>query len=152
MEHYDSQMAARVWQRVQNISAAPELSGVLLPLLKEETEDTALYRQLSNTQSKETAAIAAKLTQLSQSCVHILRGIYTLAAGTSPEVLPAQFKQTASPLRHCYGRSLHRSLQYSQQRNHTDYGCAFAHLEELAKQRCVLLLQWIGNTKGHKPQ
>lgn len=148
MEQYDSQMAARVWQRVQNISTAPDLPSVLLPLLKEETEDSALYRHLANGQNKENAAIGRKLMMISQSCVHILRGIYDLTTGTFPEPLPVQAVQTASPLRHCYRRSLQRGIQYSQQRSHTEYGCAFGHLEELTKQRCILLLQWISNTKG----
>lgn len=144
MEHYDSQMAARVWQRVQNTQEAGNLSGEILLLLAEETQDVWLYRQLSKTQSKENTAVLAKLLENSRQCVHMLRGIHYLLTGTYPETVRRSRIPSPAPLRGCYGSTLRRNARYSQWSSHSEYGPAFAQMAALNQQRCCLLLQLIG--------
>ena len=47
MEHYDSQMAARVWQRVQSRDSDTTAAPDILAFLQAESADLSRYRQLS---------------------------------------------------------------------------------------------------------
>lgn len=144
MEHYDSNMAARVWQRVQGTQESGNLAGEVLLLLAEETEDAWRYRQLSKNQNKEKAATLAKLSDSSRQCVHTLRGIHYLLAGAYPETVRRSTAPSPAPLQSCYGNTLRRNARYSQWSSHSEYGPAFAQMAVLSQQRCCLLLQLMG--------
>ena len=144
MNPYDSQMAARVWQRVQTNQEPADLSGEVLLLLSEEAEDTALYHRLLKNAGKGKSGILENLSRSSQQSLSILRGIYYLITGSYPTPVPTQVSVSPASLRLCYGSTLRRSSRYGQWCSHHEYASAFAQLETLARQRCVSLLQLIG--------
>ena len=144
MNPYDSQMAARVWQRVQAKEEPVDFLGEVLLLLTEETNDTALYHRLSKNATKEKSVILESLLRGSRQSLSILRGIHSLLTDRIPAPAPTQAVVSSASLRLCYGDTLRRSLRYRQWCSHSEYACAFAHLENLARQRCVLLLHLIG--------
>lgn len=144
MNPYDSQMAARVWQRVQAKQEPADLLPEVLLLLAEETQDAALYHRLSKNTSKGKAAILENLLHFSRQSLSILRGIHYLLTDSYPAAVPAQSHISSVSLRLCYGDTLRRSIRYGQLCSHSEYTSAFAQLETLSRQRCVLLLQLIG--------
>lgn len=144
MNSYDSQMAARVWQRVQAKQEPVDLLGEVLLLLAEEATDAALYYRLSKNSTKEKSAILENLLRSSRQSLSILRGIHFLLLDRNSEPAPTQSALSSVSLRRCYGDTLRRSLRYGQWCSHSEYACAFTQLEHLARQRCVWLLQLIG--------
>ncbi len=144
MNSYDSQMAARVWQRVQAKQEPADLSAEVLLLLAEEAKDAALYHRLSKNSTKENSAIIESLLRSSRLSCSILRGIHYLLTDSYPAPAPTQTAVSSVSLRLCYGDTLRRSIRYGQWGSHSEYSCAFAQLEHLARQRCIWLLQLIG--------
>lgn len=144
MNSYDSQMAARVWQRVQAKEEPVDFLGDILLLLAEEANDASLYHRLSKNSTKEKSVILENLLRSSRQSLSILRGIHFLLTGRNPAPASTQAVVSSASLRLCYGDTLRRSLRYGQWCSHSEYACAFTQLENLARQRCVLLLQLIG--------
>ena len=144
MEHYDSKMAARVWQRVQGTQESGNLAGEVLLLLAEETEDFWRYHHLSKNQNKEKTVALTKLSDSSRLCVHTLRGIHYLLTGAYPEIIRRTTVPSPAPLQTCYGNTLRRNAKYSQWSSHSEYGPAFAQMAASSQQRCCLLLQLMG--------
>lgn len=144
MNPYDSKMAARVWQRVQATQEPTDFSAEILLLIAEEAQDSALYHLLSKNTSKGKAAILESLLRSSRQSLAILRGIHYLLTGSHPTAVPAQSNISSVSLRHCYGDTLRRSIRYGQLCSQSEYTSAFAQLETLSRQRCVLLLQLLG--------
>ena len=145
MEHPDPQMSARVWQRVRNKSAeAPPLD--ILPFLQEESADLSRYLQLRNTLEPRQKGQLQLLIQKTRSCIAILRGIGYLLSDTLPETqtYPLFKELPHSSLRRLYGDTLRRGTRYTQWRSDSAYGVAFTQLEIESQQRCILLLQLIG--------
>ena len=151
MDHYDSQMAARVWQRVQGSNSAENPAAELLVYLQEELTDLSRYRQLYNTLSSTSKPGLQQLIQLTQQCISILRGIYILLTDTIPEVksFPLPKELPASALRRSYSGALRRGTRYDQWSSHSEYGCAFGEMAVLSQRRGCLLLQLIG-TQNNK--
>ena len=146
MEHPDSLMAARVWQRVQSRPIeTPPLD--ILSFLQEESSDLSRYLQLQSALDPRQKSLLQSLIQKTRSCIFILRGIAYLLSDTLPEtqVYPLPKELPLSTLRRLYGDTLRRSNRYAQLRNDNAYGFAFTQLETESQQRCVLLLQLIGN-------
>ena len=146
MEQYDSQMAARVWQRVQGGITEENPIQDLLIFLQEELTDLTYYRQLSGTSGSAAKPELQQLIKATQQCVFTLRGIHLLLIGTIPEAkafpLPKELPNAA--LRRSYGNTLRRSARYEQWSSHREYGCAFSEMTVLSQKRCCLLLQLIG--------
>ena len=144
MNSVDSQMAARVWQRVQAKQEPDDLLGEVLLLLTEEAKDAALYHRLSKHANKEKALIFESLLRSSRQSLSILRGIHYLLTGSHPTTATTQNNTSSLSLRLCYGNTLRRRIRYGQWCSHSEYASAFVQLETLTQQRCVLLLQLIG--------
>ncbi len=151
MEHYDSQMAARVWQRVQGGNAAENPTADLLSSLQEELTELSRYRQIAGTLGSASKPGLQQLIHMTQQCISILRGIYSLLTDTAPEVKPFPLPKElpVSALRRSYGSTLRRSARYDQWSSHSEYGCAFSEMAALSQKRCCLLLQLIGTQNDH---
>lgn len=148
MEHYDSQMAARVWQRVQIGSAPEDPTADILLFLQEELTELSRYHQLSGTLGS-ASKLLPQLIKSTQQCTATLRGICLLLANTSPEVKPFPLPKElpVSALRRSYGATLRRISRYEHWSSHSEYGPGFLKLTELSRQRCQHLLQLLGSMR-----
>lgn len=150
MEHYDNQLAARVWQRVQGSNIADDPTADILVAVQEELTDLSRYHQLSGALGSTFKADLRQLTKITQQCVSTLRGIHFLLTETAPEAkpFPVPKELPASTLRRCYGTTLHRISRYGHWCSHPEYGPGFLKLAELSRQRCLLLLQLLGGLRS----
>lgn len=146
MDQYHSEMAARVWQRVQGGSTAENPTADIPALLQEELTDTRAYRQLASTLGSTHKPVLQQLQKDTTQCVSTLHGIDFLLTGTARDVKPFPLPKElpTSALRRCYAATLRRISQYEQWHNHSEYGPGFANLAELCRKRCGLLLQLLG--------
>lgn len=147
MEGYDPEKAAKVWQRVTGERAGIFDAHSLLSMITEEWADAAAYQQLARRfHGKEAAALQA-LAQQAQSHAACLKGIYTLATDTYPELRTAPAPQEAPEhtLRKCYGRTLHRVSRYEELKNHPEYGRIFAQIAQQEQTHCRMLLELLGS-------
>lgn len=145
MEHYDSQLAQRVWQRVQNRQPdAPETE--LSSLLQAEAADLSRYQQLQSAMNSAQKLLLQQLIRQTRQCISILRGIAFLLTDVIPEskVFPLPKELPSSSLRRLYGSTLQRTLLYQNLEQHPEYGPGFQQLRVLSEDRCVLLLQLLG--------
>lgn len=147
MEHYDSQLAARVWQRVQEgyqpaQTPAPDLSS----LIQAEYADLSRYRQLITTSSSAQKQLLRQLILKTQACISTMNGIAFLLTDTIPEAksYPLPKELPVSSLRRCYGGTLQRISQYKQWRSHPEFAPGFQKLAHWSEERCVILLQILG--------
>ena len=148
MEHYDSRMAARVWQRVQGDRETGDLLPDVLAFLQEEATDLSRYRQLSKMQGLAGKPEFPLLIGKTQQSVVLLRGIRFLLTDIDPKVIPSPLPKElpVSSLRHCYGGTLQRISRYEGFSQHPEYAPGFLFLAQLSRERCQLLLQLLGNT------
>lgn len=146
MEHYDSQMAARVWQRVQSRDTDSATAPDILELLQAESTDLGRYRQLSNQHAPAGKPELPVLIAKTQQCIGVLRGIWFLLTDAHPEVIPSPLPKElpVSTLRRCYGGTLQRISHYDQWVRHPEYAPGFLLLSQLSRERCQLLLQLLG--------
>lgn len=147
MEHYDSKMAARVWQRVQGSREITDLVGDIPALLQEEVTDLSRYRQLAGMQNLGGKPEHALLVGKTQQCIATLRGIWFLFTDTHPKTnaSPLPKELPVSTLRRCYGGTLQRISRYKTFTQHPEYAPGFFLLEQFSRERCQLLLQLLGN-------
>ena len=150
MEHYDSQMAARVWQRVQGGREAADPTSDILTLLQEESTDLSRYRQLAAMRGLTAKPELSLLTEKTQQCVSILQGIWFLLTDKHPKATPSPLPKElpVSSLRRCYGGTLQRISRYGALSQHPEYAPGFLLLEQLSHERCQLLLQLLGNLRS----
>ncbi len=146
MEHYDSQLAQRVWQRVQNRQPdAPETE--LSSLLQAEAADLSRYQQLQSAMNSAQKLLLQQLVRQTRQCISILRGIAFLLTEEIPEIkaFPLPKELPSSSLRRLYGSTLQRILLYQNREQHPEYGPGFQRLRALSEDRCALLLQLLGS-------
>lgn len=146
MEHFDSDLAHRVWQRVQ---ASPEsvVSLAILDLsLREEAEQLRLYRQLLSSIGTQQVKTLREIVTITIQCITILKGIRYLFTDTQSTEFPSpQPKEhPTSVLRRCYGSTLQRMSRYRQLSADAQYAPGFSALADLSQTRCQLLLQLLG--------
>lgn len=147
MEHYDSQMAARVWQRVQNRDADTASVPDIQVLLQAESTDLSHYRQLSGQWGQTGRSELSLLSSKTKQCISTLNGIWFLLTDSHPEIVPSPLPKElpVSSLRRCYGSTLQRLSHYDQWLRHTEFAPGFFLLSKLSRERCQLLLQLLGN-------
>ena len=149
MENYDSELAARVWQRVrgkddpnQDLSSLPEM-------IAGEWWDAATYLRLSRQFTGKEAANLRKMFEEEQSHAACLKGIYTLLTGdrlVTQTPAPRQEPLSAT-LRRCYGREMQSLAQYEKWSDHREYGPVFLRLAQQERAHCAALLEILGNLK-----
>jgi hypothetical protein len=151
MEHYDSQLAQRVWQRVQNKPGDTPAKDISL-LLQEESADLNRYLQLQSTMGSSLKPLLQELIRQTRQCISILRGISFLLTDTIPEAkaYPIPKELPGAALRRLYGSTLQRMRLYQAWEQHPEYGPGFQQLRVASEERCILLLHalGIGNTAG----
>lgn len=146
MEHYDNQLAQRVWQRVQNRQpGTPETE--LLSLLQAEIADLSRYQQLQSATSSAQKLLLQQLIRQTRQCISILRGIAFLLTEEIPEIkaFPLPKELPSASLRRLYGSVLQRLRLYEQWLDHPEYDPGFRQLRHLSEDRCALLLQLLGS-------
>ena len=141
MEHYDSEKAARVWQRVRGEEVREGL-----PLPAGEEQLAALYRVLGQL---VPGPVPGQLEQECRNHAATVRGIWSLAGTPRPPVQQAQPGKTTAPalLGTCYSRTLRAIGEYERFSDHPEYGCAFRILAEQKRQQACRLLGLLGSLK-----
>ena len=133
MQNFDSDKAARVWQRVRSEEGAlPELA-TLPTLAAQELELATYYQRLARTE-------LAKQCRRSST---ILQGIGTLA-GIPCKPVPYAGQMPREALRVCYGKTLQLLHQYEALQTHPEYGCGFRALAENKRTQACFLLEMVG--------
>ena len=150
MEKYDSEMAARVWQRVRS-----EPEAVLLPpsaqaLAAAEAEQASALLQLSRQLQGRQKALVRRLYEEKKAHADTLRGIHFLMTGKRPmlRTAPAESPTPEIALRKCYGASLRAVKDYENRSTEPEYGPVFASLAQQEKAHCTLLLELLGGLRG----
>lgn len=150
MEKYDTDLEARVWERLRGGSAAasapPQDVQTLLAMINERWTDALTYHQLSKRLSGNAGATLKKLSAEEQANVACLRGIYTLITGQKASLSPPPVSREPADriLRRCYGREIRCLAGFEARTAHPEYGAVFARLAEQKREHCMLLLQLIG--------
>lgn len=143
MENFDTEKAARVWQRVQNkppYVTLPEVLAAVDALI-------ALYRAMirKNVEKGEFRA----LLRSAQSCKNCLLGLETVAGRTVPRcVADAPDGSMQSLLcRCCHSENalLHQLMRAA---SDPDWGSVYASLAQKCSERLFALLQIVGKSNG----
>lgn len=143
MQQYDSEKAARVWQRVRG-EAQPEQMPELAELpgfAAEESALAALYRQM--------AKHYPECVRLARDCgrsAAILRGICVFQDQQPGKAVPPA-GNLRNGLRLCYARTLRCIAEYEKLAGHPEYGCVFRHLAEAKREHACMLLELAGTGK-----
>ena len=145
MEHYDSDKAARVWQRVRGEAPMPAEIPGLPALIAAEAELQALYRSMA----KQFPAAA----ELARDCgrhAAMLRGICDCVGSPridgGPRKIDGGLPRNA--LRLCYSKTLQAIGEYEKLTAHPEYGCAMAAMAQKKREHACRILERIGNTQG----
>ena len=139
MEHYDSEKAARVWQRVRNEDGRQPLPA---PLGEEHL--AALYRDLGRV---IPGPVPGALEQECRSHAATLRGIWAMTGTPRPPAKPPESGKSTAPalLGTCYSKTLQAIGEYERFSDHPEYGCAFRILAEQKRQQACRLLTLLGS-------
>ena len=149
MENYDTEMAARVWQRVQGKTTPNDELNSLPGMIAGEWQDAATYLRLSRQFTGKEAAILRKMFEEEQSHAACLKGIYTLLTGERlvTQTPPPRQELLSATLRRCYGREMQSLAQYEKWSDHREYGPVFLRLAQQERAHCAALLEILGNLK-----
>lgn len=151
MRAYDPQMAARVWQRVQNnqqpTTAEPERKeAALQAMIMEEWISASTYLQLSRQLSGQEASVLQRLFREEQTHGACLKGIFTLITGEKPMVRtpPIGKEPPEMTLRKCYAREMRSLKEYEARTEDPEYGHVFERLAQQEREHCRAVLELIG--------
>ena len=146
---YDTQKAARVWQRVQMekqevpvAQRADHLPGLIL----EQLQLAAAYLQLARQLPGKDGAVFVRLAREARAQGACLKGILALMSEHVPEVssAPVQFSAMEAMLRRCYGKELRLLKEYEACQTDPEYGPVFERLASRGRDHCWVLLEMIG--------
>lgn len=140
MQQYDSEKAARVWQRVRGDGPAQDLPE-LPALAAEESALAALYRQMAG-QRPECRSLARDCGRFAA----ILRGICLFQERQPGKAAPPE-GNIRNGLRLCCARTLRCIDAYEKLADHPEYGCVFRRLAEAKKEQVCRLLELAGTKK-----
>jgi len=145
MDHYDQEIAARVWQRVRS-GSVQETAPELLAAIGEELTETALYQKLSRHFNRQQNALLRQIAQDDRSHAACLTGIYTMLTGTRPKPMLPPIPRTTPDihLRRCYGRKLQSAVRYEAKASDPEYGSVFSRLAAQERTHCRLILELLG--------
>ena len=149
METYNSEKAARVWQRVHESATPLDNAGQLPALIAGEWTDAVTYLQLSRRYQGREAQLLRRLFEEEQSHAACLKGIYTLLTGeqvSHPSPPPPQ-EPTEVILRQCYGREMQCLAAYEQRASSREYGQVFTRLAQQEWEHCRTILELLGKMK-----
>ena len=145
MDHYDQEIAARVWQRVRS-GSVQETAPELLSAIGDELAEAALYQRLSRHFSRQQNALLRQIAQDDRSHATCLAGIYTMLTGTHPKPTLPPIPRTSPDihLRQGYGRKLLAATRYEAKANDQEYGSVFSRLALQERTHCRLILELLG--------
>lgn len=156
MHTYDSQKAARVWQRVQAGQDTPReavraetLSDNLQELIMNEWTAAATYLRLARQMQPREAQVLQRLAREEHSHAACLKGIYHLITGNQA-VIRSPKPENETPeltLRRCYGGEMRSLKEYESRSDDPQYGHVFARLAEQEREHCRAVLELIGGLK-----
>lgn len=146
---YDTQKAARVWQRVQGEKQeAPTMqrSDNLAALIMEQLQLSAVYQQLSRQMTGKDGALFMRLAREAKTQALCLKGIMTIVTGQAPTVgsAPAQISTRDAMLRRCYGQELRLLKEYENRCSDAEYGPVYTRMVARGREHCCTLLELIG--------
>jgi len=144
---YDTQKAARVWQRVQHDKQEPVTQRDPLPaLIMEQLQLSAAYLQLARQLSGQDGAVFVRLAREAKTQAVCLKGILTLMTGQPPECgsAPPQLSTIDAMLRRCYGKELRLLKEYENRCSDAEYGPVFDRLAQRGRDHCCTVLELIG--------
>ena len=150
MMEYDTQKAARVWQRVQEgKQPSPRQGEPLAALILEHMQLSSLYMQMSRQRSGQESTVLMGLARQARMQAACLRGIAVLTGGSNPAFSPTPMSNTASDalLRRCYGQELRLLREYENRREDPEYGPVFERMARREQEHCCTLLELIGSMK-----
>lgn len=142
MQKYDSQMAARVWQRVQSGGTQDDLEA----LIRRVQMDGAVYAQLA----RQLGGRLKMLSEAKTAQAACLKGIHVMATGRKPEIAPA-VPPKVSPqigLRRCLAGELYTLEQYERLASDGCFSPIFAQLAQEQKKHCKIVAELIGKSDG----
>ena len=146
---YDTQKAARVWQRVQTEKKedAPSQRAEHLPgLILEQLQLSAAYLQLARQLPGKDGAVFVRLAREARAQGACLKGILALLSEQTPQIssAPVQFSALEAMLRRCYGKELRLLKEYEARQTDPEYGPVFERLACRGRDHCWVLLELIG--------
>ncbi len=146
MNVYDSQKAARVWQRVQSARPEPRQEENLKELIMNEWIAAATYAQLSRQLPQKDGAVLQRLSREEHAHGACLRGIYNLKTGEKcPVHTPKPGNEPPEvTLRRCYGLEMRSLKEYEAKCDDPEYGHVYARLADQEREHCMALLGVIG--------
>ena len=141
MERFDSEKAARVWQRVRSDSGDESTLSGIAGLSGAEAELAALFKRVAKQHSGAEA-----LARDCHSNEAILRGICAFAG------LPRQRPKFSgnvpkNVLQVCYSRTLQAAGEYEKRSSHPEYGCAFRAMAEKKREHACRILEMAGSVQ-----
>ena len=151
MYTYDSQKAARVWERVQSGGEPkqPDRAGELRTLIANEWSIASLCLVLARQMPSREAGVLQGLSRECQGQMGCLKGIHILMTGENPKV-SAPKPEAGTPeqmLRRCYGMFMRSLKEYEARVQDPEYGVVFANLAMQEQTHCRTVLELLGNLK-----
>lgn len=150
MEHYDPQMAKRVWQRVQGGSAAP--GADLARVLTAQQELLGIYRQLAKA-LPDKAALFRELWEQTHRQWLCLSGVRLLTLGGRPAQTPLSASaNTADALLRKAWTKIWQLLQLygAAAAAGGEYGFVYALLQEQSQGHARTILELLGTPPKKK--
>lgn len=144
MDSYDSEKAARVWQRVRPGGIASLSGEVLNALILQLRQLAATYHHLSG-----RSAVLKPLSDKKRTQAACLRGLHILTIGSCPEARLPQPKTEPflAALRRCYTAEMQLLTQFELHCTDPVHGAIFASLTEEQKAHCKTVLELVGNAE-----
>ena len=146
---YDTQKAARVWQRVQTEKQevnTPQGADRLPGLILEQLQLSATYLQIARQLPGKDGAVFVRLAREARAQAACLKGILALMSEQVPEIssAPVHFSAMEAMLRRCYGKELLLLKEYENRSSDPEYGPVFERLACRGRDHCWVLPEVIG--------
>lgn len=140
MEHYDSQLAQRVWDRVRQ---EPEdgTQGLGAILLRE-VQAAGILRSLQHRHPQLRPVL-----EQTRRRILCLRGIRYLAEGSrgAPVSVKPETENAGASLRRCFSQMLRSAAGYQSRSGDPEYGFCYAEMAKEAYRGCRQLLELLGS-------
>jgi len=149
METYDTELEARVWERVRGETEEASRRWKLQPLATEELAGSAVYLMLSRQMQGREKALLRQLFEEERAHAECLKGMHWLVTGTpmSLRTVPPAAELPEQALRKCYARTLRQWKAYDSRKEDPEYGPVFRLLAEEEQKHCRMLLELTGSMK-----
>ena len=146
MEQFDSEKAARVWQRVQNREAPEPMRKDPAVLIRASSEQAAYYRSLSRALPGRYGERLREYGRQQQRAADCMKGICRLT-GITPAVGQTQPVRQEPPLRlleKCCRGERQLAVEYSARTSDPEWGRVYGKMAAEAAERCCGLLEILG--------